>query len=136
VLVADPDDAGRAAVRATLEQAGAVYSEAKDLPRALADLRRERPDACLIEPGLAAGAVAAILEAAPGLPVIVLSVCPTDADLLAAVAAGASGHLRKDLGAHALAAAIGDVVAGRRAFPRRVETLLAAGLRATPKAAT
>ena len=121
-------------LRAVLEADGmTVCDPVADLAGAVAASARERPDLCLLDAG-AAGAgyagVEAILGAAPGVHVVITDGSASDAELLEAVAVGASGHLRRDLHAAALTGALRDVLAGRSAFPRRLEPLVAAALRA------
>ena len=110
-----------------------VCGEAADLPTVLAAATRERPDLCLLDAALAGrgySAVAPILDAARGVRVVILDGSVGDAELLNAVSMGAAGHLPRDLAAAAMTAALRDVLAGRPAFPRRVEPLLAAALQA------
>jgi DNA-binding NarL/FixJ family response regulator len=122
-----------AAVRATLEaDRMTVCGSAADLPGAIAAASRARPDLCLLDAALAGARyshVPSILAAAPPMRVVILDGFAGDAELLDAVSVGAAGHLPQHLPAAALSAALRDVLAGRPAFPRRVEALLAAALR-------
>jgi DNA-binding NarL/FixJ family response regulator len=119
-------------LRATLEAAAmSVCAEAQDSETSIAAAVHHRPDVCLVDAALAGercGHVSAILDAARGVRVVILGHAPSDAELLDAVAAGACGHLPRDLRASRLTAAVRDVLAGRPAFPRRLEALLAAAL--------
>jgi DNA-binding NarL/FixJ family response regulator len=132
VLLAGHGRGARAALRATLEQGDlAVCGEVEDVAGAVAAVARERPDVCLLDgviPGGAPNGAAAIVRAAPLVRVVILAASASDAELLDAVAAGASGHLRTDLQACRLIAALRDVAAGRPAFPRRLEAVLVAAL--------
>ena len=120
-------------LRAKLHEGGfAVCAEADEVARAAAVAAREQPDVCLLDGAVAGGADAAITamrRAAPLVPVVILARCASDAELLEAVAAGARGHLREDLRPPELVGALADVLAGRPAFPRRLEALLVAALR-------
>ena len=110
-----------------------VCGVAVDVRGAITAARLERPDLCLLE-GALAGAryehVRLILGAAPEVRVVILDGVAGDAELLDAVAVGAAGLLPQDLPPAAMRAALRDALAGRPAFPRRVEALLAAALRA------
>jgi DNA-binding NarL/FixJ family response regulator len=134
VLLAGHAPARAQALRAVLEEnAMSVCGEVADLASTVAAVAHERPDLCLLDAALAGGGyarVAAVLAAARGVRVVLLDGAAGDAELLDAVAVGAAGHLPRDLHAAALMAALRDVLAGRPAFPRRLEPLLAATLRA------
>jgi DNA-binding NarL/FixJ family response regulator len=133
VLIADPSPASRSALRATLERRGlAVCGELADLPSAVDAAARRHPDVCLLDAAIAGRAFEAVDEirnAAPDTRVVMLSTSSSDEELLEAVAAGASGHLAKGISSRALGAALDDLLAGRSAFPRRLERLLIAALR-------
>jgi DNA-binding NarL/FixJ family response regulator len=134
VLIADSVQASRSALRALLERREVVVcADVEDAAGAIGVAERLRPDVCLLDvaiAGTAFDAVSAIRDAAPEVPVVIVSAAPHDAEGLQAVAAGASGYLAKTLPSRALVAALTDVVAGGSAFPRRLETLLLAALRA------
>jgi DNA-binding NarL/FixJ family response regulator len=128
VLLAGHGPAGRADLRAALHRGGlTVRGEVDDLAGAVAAAASQRPDVCLLDgaiPGCSGHAAAAIVRAAPGVRVVILAASATDAELLDAVAAGACGHVRHDLDARTLTAIVRDVLAGRPAFPRRLDSLL------------
>jgi two-component system, NarL family, response regulator LiaR len=65
-----------------------------------------------------------LLEVAPGVRVLVLTSFADDAQIFAAMAAGASGYLLKDIDPQALADAIRDVHAGRPALHPQVAARL------------
>jgi DNA-binding NarL/FixJ family response regulator len=128
VLLAGHGHAGRARLRASLRHGGlTACGEADDSAGAVAAAARARPDICLLDAAMTGGpshAAAAILRAAPDVRVVILAASATDAELLDAVAAGACGHVPADLDAHALTGVLRDVLAGRPAFPRRLDVLL------------
>jgi NarL family two-component system response regulator LiaR len=78
------------------------------------------PDVVLLDlvmpDGNGIGALSRLLEVAPGARVLVLTSFADDAQVFAAMAAGASGYLLKDIDPQALADAIRDVHAGRPAL--------------------
>jgi DNA-binding NarL/FixJ family response regulator len=105
--------------------------EVVDIASTVAAASQDRPDLCLLDAAIAGAGyanVTAILEAAPGMRVVILAGSAGDRELLDAVAVGAAGHLPRDLHPAALTAALHDVLGGRPAFPRRVEALLTAAL--------
>jgi len=78
-----------------------VVGEAADAPAAEEVVRRTRPDLVLMDLNLGSGpggvAVTATLRALPYPPqVLILTTYDTEADILAAVDAGAAGYLLKD----------------------------------------
>jgi NarL family two-component system response regulator LiaR len=78
------------------------------------------PDVVLLDlvmpEGNGIGALRRLIEVAPGVRVLVLTSFADDAQIFAAMAAGASGYLLKDIDPQALADAIRDVHAGRPAL--------------------
>jgi DNA-binding NarL/FixJ family response regulator len=133
VLIVDPARPSRFALRAQLERRGVVtFAEAEDVRAAVRAAVRLHPDVCLVDTAVAEPAreaIAAIHEAAPELPVVMVSASPNDAEGLEAATAGAAGYLGKRIPSRALAAALTDVVAGGSAFPRRLQTVMVAALR-------
>jgi DNA-binding NarL/FixJ family response regulator len=121
VLLADDHALLRGAVRADLEDHGyTICAEAGDAAGAVDAALRERPDIALLDvrmPGGGIEAARAISTAVPGTRVVMLTVSRNDADVRAAVAAGAVGYLLKDLPADRLAAALQDVLAGEHVLP-------------------
>jgi DNA-binding NarL/FixJ family response regulator len=132
VLLAGHARAQAHALRTLLETDGmSVCDEVADLQSTVDRAARARPDICLLDATVAGARyehVAAIRKAARGVRVVIFGGRPSDTELLDAVAAGAAGHLRRDLHAAGLIAALRDVLAGRPAFPRRLEALLADAL--------
>jgi two-component system NarL family response regulator len=122
VLVADSSSAARRGLRLALQNADCVVcAEAADTSEAVAAARRERPGVCLIDTALPGGGVAAAATIAAELPdtsVVMFGGFPSKADLFAALEAGASGYLTKDIDPDRLAVAIRGVGAGEAALSR------------------
>jgi DNA-binding NarL/FixJ family response regulator len=118
VLIVDDHPVVRAGLRGMFEADPGfrVAGEAADGAAALDAVAVDRPDVVLMDlqmPGM--GGVEAIrrlrlLPAAP--PVLVLTTYDTDAQILAAIEAGAAGYLLKDTPREALFDAVRSVVAG------------------------
>jgi two-component system nitrate/nitrite response regulator NarL len=90
-------------------------------------VRRLQPDVVLVsfEPPPASLAVARVI---PDVPVLVLTWSRREDDLLDALRAGATGFVHKEVEPDELVRAIGDVAAGRTAFPAGWERLLVSRL--------
>jgi DNA-binding NarL/FixJ family response regulator len=122
-VVADDHPPTLAGIRAALEEHGlVVVAEAADAAAAVEAAVRERPDACLLDIHMPGGggiaAAAKITERAPETAVVMLTVSRDDDDLFAALKAGASGYLLKDMDADRLHAALLGVLKGEAAIPR------------------
>ena len=129
LVLVDDHPVVRAGLRALLEgQADlTVVAEASDAPTALDVAERFRPDVVLMDlnlgPGPGGVAVTASLRARGEAPrVLVLTTYDTEADVLAAIEAGASGYLLKDAPAEELFRAIRGTARG--------ETVLASAVAA------
>jgi DNA-binding NarL/FixJ family response regulator len=122
VVIADDHAPIRAGVREALSDGGlTVIAEAHDAPTAIAAATRHLPDVCLLDihmPGGGIPAAAAIVERCPGTAVVMLTVSRADGDLFAALKAGASGYLLKDMDPERLAPALRGVLSGEAALPR------------------
>jgi DNA-binding NarL/FixJ family response regulator len=122
VLIADDQPPFRAGIRLALEEAGMeVSAEAGDAFAAIKAAAHLRPDVCLLDihmPGNGIKAAAEIAARVPTTIVVMLSVSDDDADLFAALQAGASGYLQKDIEPRMLAQTLKGVVAGEAALPR------------------
>ena len=121
VLVADDHDPTRYDVRTALEQDSrfAVCAEAADAPTAVEAAMRERPDLCLLDIRMPGGGVAATWEICARLPetkVVMLTVSQDDRDLFAALRAGASGYLLKEMDPGELPDALARVLRGEAAL--------------------
>jgi DNA-binding NarL/FixJ family response regulator len=128
VLVADDHPPARAGVTAALERGGfVVCATAADARSAIDAARRERPDVCLLDvhmPGEGIHAAETIARELPETAVVMLTVSRTDADLLNALRAGASGYLLKDIDPERLPLALRGVLSGEAALPRRLVAVL------------
>ncbi|MFT2710651.1 MULTISPECIES: response regulator transcription factor [unclassified Clavibacter] len=117
VAVVDDHPVVRAGLAALLASADGieVVGQAPDGDAAIALAVSERPDVVLMDlrmPGLdGVGATARIREEAPDVRVLVLTTYETDASILTAIEAGASGYLLK-------AAPEEEILAGVRAVAR------------------
>ena len=121
VLLVDSSPMQRAGLRMALSSATTVIGfdvvgEGRDGAEAIDLARRLLPDVVVMDvaPARIDGAAATRAIRDAGLPVRVLLLGESDADevVLAAVAAGASGFLRKDAPADELVAALGTVASG------------------------
>ncbi|EWS99975.1 response regulator receiver protein [Intrasporangium oryzae NRRL B-24470] len=121
VAVADDHPMWRDAVARDLDEAGfEVVATAADGPSAVARTIATRPDVLVLDlhlPGLTGPDVCAALTAA-AVPtrVLILSASGHDADVLAAVKAGALGYLVKSAGRGEFLDAVRDTAAGRPVF--------------------
>jgi DNA-binding NarL/FixJ family response regulator len=145
VVIADDQGLVRTGFRMILTAAGIeVVAEASDGEEAVAAVRRTRPDIVLMDirmPGLdGLEATRRILGGAPGDPgaprVLILTTFDLDQYVYAALAAGASGFLLKDVTPEYLVAAVrlvrsGDALLAPAITRRLVERFAANGDRAS-----
>jgi DNA-binding NarL/FixJ family response regulator len=129
VLLADDHPAVRDGVRGAIEGRGfVVCAEAADASEAVAAALRDRPDLCLLDinmPGSGIRAATEISVAMPETTVVMLTVSRDDDDLFAALQAGASGYLLKDVDPGRLADALRAVMSGEAVLPRSLLTRIA-----------
>lgn len=123
VLVADDHAPSRDDVQRALEhdERFSVCALAADAPEAIQAAVRERPDVCLLDVRMPGSGLAAAWEIAARLPqtkIVMLTVSDEDADLLAAVQAGADGYLLKTMNLQRLPDELDGVQAGEAAMPR------------------
>jgi DNA-binding NarL/FixJ family response regulator len=128
VLVVDDDAVARAAVRNALEAGGLeVCAEASDAGDAIDAAADGQPDLFLLDPDLAGSGIAAIeaiTTAFPEIPVIAFPASLDDAEFFAALEAGASGYLGKDIDPARLPVALAGVLEGEAALPRTLTAKL------------
>ncbi|MEV7616391.1 response regulator transcription factor [Streptomyces sp. NPDC089799] len=145
LLLADDHPVVRAGLRAVLdtEPGFAVVAEAATAERAveLAASEEAAVDVVLMDLQFGAGMhgseATAAITARPGAPrVLVLTTYDTDADILAAVEAGASGYLLKDAPPEELAAAVRTAAAGQSALAPAVALRLMDRMRTPAEALT
>lgn len=123
VLIADDHPPTRTGVRWALEHDGefAVCAEVANATDAVESARKLKPEIALLDihmPGGGINAAAQIAEAAPETAVVMLTVSRDDADLFAALRAGARGYLLKDIDPARLPMALRGVLSGEAALPR------------------
>ena len=134
VLIVDDHPVVREGLRGMLaaEPAIQVVAEAASGAEAVVMAERHRPDVVLMDLRMPGGdgvqATAGIVAALPGTRVVVLTTYETDADIVRAVEAGATGYLlkdtpRQDLVAAIRAAARGETVLGPAVAGRLVSHL-------------
>ncbi|MEU9716599.1 response regulator transcription factor [Streptomyces sp. NPDC047976] len=143
LLLADDHPVVRAGLRAVLdtEPDFAVVAEAATAERAVELAASEQVDVVLMDLQFGAGmhgsAATAAITARPGAPrVLVLTTYDTDADILAAVEAGASGYLLKDAPPEELASAVRTAAAGQSALAPAVALRLMDRMRTPAEALT
>ncbi|MFE7586951.1 response regulator [Streptomyces gardneri] len=143
LLLADDHPVVRAGLRAVLdtEPDFTVVGEAATAERAVELAAAGGVDVVLMDLQFGAGmhgseATAAITAAPDGPKVLVLTTYDTDADILAAVEAGASGYLLKDAPPEELAAAVRTAAAGQSALAPAVAHRLMDRMRTPAEALT
>src|SRR3954451_16612012 len=137
VVIADDHPPTRALVREALEQQGCtVVAETATADDAVTAAREHRPDVCLLDinmPGGGITAAAEITHTVPDSAVVMLTASRDDEDLFAALRAGASGYLLKDMDPGRLGPALQGVLAGEAVLPRWLVLKVVDQLRATPR---
>ncbi|WP_370415698.1 response regulator [Streptomyces fradiae] len=143
LLLADDHPVVRAGLRAVLdtEPDFAVVAEAATAERAVELAAAGGVDVVLMDLQFGAGMhgseATAAITAVPGAPrVLVLTTYDSDADILAAVEAGASGYLLKDAPPEELAAAVRTAAAGQSALAPAVAHRLMDRMRTPAEALT
>lgn len=143
LLLADDHPVVRAGLRAVLdtEPDFAVVAEAATAEQAVGRAAAGGVDVVLMDlqfgPGMHGSEATAAISALPYAPrVLVLTTYDTDADILAAVEAGAAGYLLKDAPPEELAAAVRTAAAGRSALAPAVAHRLMDRMRMPSEALT
>ena len=133
LVLADDHAPTRGGVRLSLEGHGfRVCAEASTAQEAIEAARRWRPDVCLLDVGMPGGGIEAarvIAKEVPEAAIVMLTVSRTDADIFAALRAGAAGYLLKDTSPERLPHALRGVLRGEAAIPRTLVTRLLADRR-------
>jgi DNA-binding NarL/FixJ family response regulator len=134
VVLADDHAATRAGTRAALEEDGfAVVGEAATADDAVEQTLRHEPDLCVLDlsmPGGGINAAKRIADETPETKIVVLTVSPSEDDLVDAVIAGASGYVLKNTSAARLPHVLRRVLDGEAALPRSFQKRLIDELRA------
>ncbi|MDO4919592.1 response regulator transcription factor [Kocuria sp.] len=138
VLLVDDHPVVRAGLRAVLESVGdiAVCAEAQDGRAALDVLAAPESGVDVVVMDLQMGAGMGGLEAtrrivaAGGPPVLILTTYDTQADVVAALEAGATGYLLKDAQPEDIGRAVHDAAAGRPVLSPSVTARLMSRVRA------
>jgi len=123
VLIADDHEPTRDDLRRALTAGHAfeICAVVVDASRAVQAAMAERPDICLLDVRMPGSGVAAAWEIAARLPeakIVMFTVSDDDADLFAALRAGAHGYLLKTMNLRRLPAALAGVCSGEAAIPR------------------
>ena len=141
ILLVDDHPVVRAGLRAMLTEFSgfSVVAEAAEGAAALKEVQRlqalgEPVDVVLMDLQMGAGmdgvsATKALKELASAPPVLILTTYDTDADILAAVEAGASGYMLKDAPPEQICAAVQSAAAGQTALAPEVAARLMGRIR-------
>jgi DNA-binding NarL/FixJ family response regulator len=143
LLIADDHPVVRAGLRAVLETEAdfEIVAESATAEHAVTLTGDREVDVVLMDiqfgPGMGGVDATAAILARPGAPrVLILTTYDTEADILAAIEAGASGYLLKDAPPDELAAAVRAAAAGRSALAPSVADRLLDRMRAPRPALT
>ena len=140
LLIVDDHSVVREGLRAflRLQEGIEVVGEAASAAEAVAVARSSAPDVVLLDLVMPEGdgisAIRSLLDVVPGVRVLVLTSFADDAQIFAAIAAGAAGYLLKDIDPEALADGIRDVHAGRPALHPSVAARLMRRANSNPPA--
>jgi DNA-binding NarL/FixJ family response regulator len=127
VLIADDHAPSRDDIRRALEGDNrfGICASVADAAEAIQAAVRERPDICLLDIRMPGSGLAAAWEIAARLPqvkIVMLTVSDDDADLFAALRAGADGYLLKTMNLQRLPDALDGVHSGEAAMPGQLVT--------------
>ncbi|WP_448625209.1 response regulator [Geodermatophilus sp. URMC 64] len=137
VVLADDHAPTRETVAEALSAQGVeVVASVGSGDAALLEAREHRPDVCLLDihmPGNGIVAAADITREVPGVAVVMLTASGDDEDLFAALRAGASGYLLKEMDPDRLAPALRGVLAGEAVLPRWLVSKVVDEFRSRPR---
>ncbi|MGY1725620.1 response regulator [Geodermatophilus sp. SYSU D01062] len=137
VVLADDHAPTRISVAEALSGQGVeVVASVDSGDAALEAARQLRPEVCVLDihmPGNGIVAAADITRELPGVAVVMLTASGDDEDLFAALRAGASGYLLKEMDPARLGPALRGVLAGEAVLPRWLVTRVADAFRAQPR---
>ena len=143
LLLADDHPVVRAGLRAVLETEPGlvVVAEAATAEEAVERAARDDIDVVLMDlrfgAGMSGAEATAVITARPGAPrVLIVTTYDTDADMVPAIEAGATGYLLKDALPEDLAAAVRTAAAGRTTLAPTVADRLLTRMRAPGRALT
>jgi DNA-binding NarL/FixJ family response regulator len=126
IVLADDDVPTRKRLRTALEADGCeVCAEAATAAQAVQAVREQAPDVALLDihmPGNGVNAADQIAREAPKTAIVMLTQSRDDEDLFAALRAGASGYLPKDVDPSSIAGSLRGVLSGQAAMPARLVT--------------
>lgn len=127
VLVADDHAPTRDDIRRALDgdEGFVICAEAADAAGAVQAAVAERPDICLLDVRMPGSGLAAAWEIGARLPeakIVMLTVSEEDADLFAALRAGAAGYLVKTMNLDRLPFALRGVIEGEAPIQRALVT--------------
>ena len=125
VLIADDHPPTRAEIRRSLsaDHDFEVCAEAANAAEAVSAALRELPQICLLDIQMPGNGLAAVWELSARLPstrIVMLTVSEEDADLMAALNAGAHGYLLKTMNLARLPDALRGAISGEAPIPRRL----------------
>ena len=138
LMVVDDHSLFRRGLLSLLSQDGRfeVIGEAGDMGEALRLVARASPDLILLDnhlPGVrGVDGITALKEACPGTRILMLTVSEDEADLAAAMQAGADGYLLKTVESDQLCDAIVKVLAGESVISPDMMSKFVAAFRAKP----
>jgi DNA-binding NarL/FixJ family response regulator len=142
VMIADRDGFARRMLQRVLEEAGEVMSvrQARDGREALELVRQDPPDVLLVDIGMPPGGGVELIRVLQGiLPrmriVTISAGADWDVAVLAALRAGAIGHIDKDTAPDQIARLVLLAAGGEAVVPGRLLTRLLASWRIPPPAA-
>jgi DNA-binding NarL/FixJ family response regulator len=124
VFLVDDHDLFRAGVRAELRNEVEIIGDARDVDRAVDEIRADAPDVVLVDVHMPGGGgeavIRAVRDAQPDVRFLALSVSDAAEDVIAVIRAGARGYVTKAISASELAEAIRRVADGDAVFSPRL----------------